>query len=51
MGLEQGIDLFGMGNGFALNGAASNLVYLTLGMQAEGAQVIEQHVRYLKVVF
>ena len=51
VGLEQGKDLFGMGNGFVLNGAASNLVYLTLGMQAEGAQVIEQHVRYLKVVF
>ena len=51
VGLEQGKDFFVMGNGFALNGAASNLVYLTLGMQAEGAQVIEQHVRYLKVVF
>jgi hypothetical protein len=33
VGLEQGKDLFGMGNGFVLNGAASDLVDLTLGMQ------------------
>ena len=32
VGLEQGKDFFVVGNGFALNGAASNLVDLTLGM-------------------
>ena len=51
VGLEQGKDFFVMGNGFALNGATSNLIDLTFGMQAKGAQVCEQHFRYLKVVF
>ena len=51
MGLEQGINLFGMGNDFALNSAASNLIDLTFGMQAKGAKVCEQHFRYVKVVF
>ena len=51
VGLEQGQDFFVMGNGFALNSAASNLIDLTFGMQAKGAQVCEQHFRYLKVVF
>ena len=51
MRLEQGQDFFVMENGFSLNGAASNLVDLAFGMQAKGAQVSEQHVRYVKVVF
>ena len=51
MRLEQGQDFFVMGNGFALNGEASNLLDLTFGMQAKGAQVSEQHFRYVKVVF
>ena len=39
VGLEQGKDFFVMGNGFDLNSAASNLIELTVGMQAKGAQV------------
>jgi hypothetical protein len=35
VGLKQGKDLFGMGNGFALNSAASNLADLTPGMPAK----------------
>jgi hypothetical protein len=51
VGLEQGKDFFVMGNGFALNSAASNLIDLTFSMQAKGAQVSEQHIRYVKVIF
>jgi hypothetical protein len=41
MRFKQGKDFFGMGNGFTLNSAASNLINLTLGMLTKGSQVSE----------
>ena len=49
--LKQGKDFFGMGNGFPLNSAASNLVNLALGMLAKSVQVTQPYFRNFIVVF
>jgi len=51
VGLKQGKDFFAMRNLFFMNGSASYLVDLTVGMQTKSVQVSEQYFRYFMVIF